>query len=136
MRTKKSKNSDLAPREIEPPASRSQVEPGNEKRDVRKVTFDNSLHSFPCHWNQTDQQLRVRIKVNNQLILNAAAGRLVQMGVAKIAGVGSNQGRARCLDIRVPLAEEGNQEIRSCPLTQPMPKDMISPAHLHSGPGA
>lgn len=90
------------------------------------------IQLWTFNWNQTDQQLRDRIKANNQLILNAAAGalgttlgwgavRLVQMGVSKIAGVGSNQGRDRSLDIRVPvvsgrvaatLAEEGNEEVR------------------------
>ncbi len=83
-------------------------------------------------WNQTDQQLRDKIKQNNQLILNTAAGalgnalgwgavRLVQMGVSKIAGNAGSQGRDRSLDIRVPivsgrvasaLAEEGNEELR------------------------
>ncbi|GET42996.1 hypothetical protein [Microseira wollei] len=83
-------------------------------------------------WHQTDQQLRDRIKANNQLILNAAAGalgttlgwgavRLVQMGVSKIAGNVGSQGRDRSIDIRVPiisgrvaaaLAEEGNEEVR------------------------
>lgn len=91
------------------------------------------LQVWVFDWNQSDQQLRDRIKANNQLILNAAAGalgttlgwgavRLVQMGVSKIAGnPGGNQGRDRSLDIRVPivsgrvaadLAEEGNEEIR------------------------